>query len=69
MIGGPLIPKIYRAKDRTFFLFSWESLREVTGSSAIGVVPTASQRAKRLLAIGRPDLRSPDHRHLSRFHR
>ncbi len=45
-VGGPLtIPKIYRAKDRTFFLFSWESLRASTGSSAIGVVPTAAQRS------------------------
>ncbi len=45
-VGGPLsLPKIYRAKDRTFFLFSWESLRENSGSSAIGVVPTAAQRA------------------------
>ncbi len=46
MIGGPLsIPKVYNARDRTFFLFSWESLREVSGSSAEGVVPTAAQQA------------------------
>ena len=55
MIGGPLsIPKIYRAKDRTFFLFSWESLREVSGSSARGVVPTASQRAGDFSQLGGP---------------
>ena len=45
MIGGPVnIPRIYRGKDRTFFLFSWESLREVSGSSATGLVPTDAQR-------------------------
>jgi hypothetical protein len=38
-ISGPLsIPKLYNAHDRTFFLFSWESLRAVTGSPALGVV-------------------------------
>jgi hypothetical protein len=46
MISGPVdIPKIYHGKDRTFFLFSWESLREVAGSSATGVVPTPDERA------------------------
>ena len=45
MISGPVdIPKIYHGKDRTFFMFSWESLREVSGSSAEGVVATAAQR-------------------------
>jgi hypothetical protein len=45
MISGPVdIPKIYHGKDRTFFLFSWESLREVAGSSAAGVVPTVDER-------------------------
>ena len=45
MISGPLsIPKIYKGSDRTFFLFSWESLREVTGSSAVGLVPTDAQK-------------------------
>jgi outer membrane receptor protein involved in Fe transport len=44
-LSGPLsIPKVYNAKDRTFFLFSWESLREVTGSSAVGLVPTDAQK-------------------------
>ena len=45
MISGPVeIPKIYKGHDRTFFLFSWESLREVSGSSATGLVPTDAQK-------------------------
>jgi outer membrane receptor protein involved in Fe transport len=44
LISGPVdIPKIYHGRDRTFFLFSWESLREVSGSSATGLVATAAQ--------------------------
>jgi hypothetical protein len=44
-ISGPLsIPKLYNAHDRTFFLFSWESLRAVTGSPALGVVASLPQR-------------------------
>ena len=28
-LSGPVfIPKIYQGKDRTFFLFSWESYRQ-----------------------------------------
>jgi outer membrane receptor protein involved in Fe transport len=44
-LGGPVIlPKIYRGRDRTFFFFSWESYRQTSGQSQLGVVPTAAQR-------------------------
>ena len=42
---GPVrIPKLYNGHDRTFFVVSWESYREVQGSSQLGVVPTALER-------------------------
>jgi outer membrane receptor protein involved in Fe transport len=46
LLGGPVrIPKVYNGRDRTFFLFSWESFRQVQGSPALGIVPTPAQRA------------------------
>jgi outer membrane receptor protein involved in Fe transport len=43
--SGPVaIPKIYNGHDRTFFLTSWESYRGISGSSNLGVVPTALER-------------------------
>src|SRR5260370_37334576 len=45
MASGPvLIPKLYHGRDRTFFLFSWESFRQRQGDSRLGVVPTDAQR-------------------------
>ena len=45
-LGGPVfIPKVYNGHDHTFFLFSWESFRQTQGSSNLGLVPTAAQRA------------------------
>lgn len=42
MIAGPLIiPKLYSGHDRTFFMFSWESLRNPYSTTALGTVPTA----------------------------
>lgn len=45
-IGGPvLIPKIYNGKDRTFFFFSYEGLRESRASTTSNlIVPTAAER-------------------------
>ena len=44
-ISGPLtIPKLYNGRDRTFYLVSWESYRQVSGSNSIGIVPTALER-------------------------
>ncbi|MBY0507936.1 MAG: carboxypeptidase regulatory-like domain-containing protein [Bryobacteraceae bacterium] len=39
-VTGPLrIPKLYNGKNRTFFLFTWESLRLVDGKTQRGIVP------------------------------
>lgn len=44
-VSGPIsIPKLYRGQDRTFFVVSWESQRQVSGSSSLGVVPTTLER-------------------------
>lgn len=44
-IGGPIyIPHIYNGHDKTFFLLSEESYRQVSGSNEIGVVPTLLER-------------------------
>jgi outer membrane receptor protein involved in Fe transport len=44
-VSGPVvIPKVYNGRDRTFFLFSWESYRQTQGQTRLGVVPTAAQR-------------------------
>jgi outer membrane receptor protein involved in Fe transport len=48
-IGGPVwIPGVYKGRDRTFFFFGWESIRQRnTNSSAaivIGRVPTLNER-------------------------
>jgi hypothetical protein len=44
-ISGPLnIPKLYHGRDRTFYLVSWESYRQIEGSNSLGVVPTALER-------------------------
>ena len=39
-VGGPVyIPKLYNGRNRTFFLFTWESLRVVDGKTQLGIVP------------------------------
>ena len=45
-IGGPLsIPGLYRGKDRTFFFVSYQGTSRLKGSTFIGTVPTAAERA------------------------
>ncbi len=45
-VSGPItIPKIYNGNNRTFFLVSWESYRQVQGSNSIGIVPTPLERS------------------------
>ena len=40
-LSGPVyLPKLYNGRNRTFFLFSWESYREINGDNRLGVVPT-----------------------------
>ncbi|MCS7023286.1 MAG: TonB-dependent receptor [Bryobacteraceae bacterium] len=44
-LHGPIVlPKLYDGHNRTFFLFSWESFREVLGQSRIGRVPSVLER-------------------------
>jgi Carboxypeptidase regulatory-like domain len=41
MISGPVVlPKIYNGRNRTFFLFAWDSLRQIDGSAERALVPT-----------------------------
>lgn len=41
MVNGPVyLPSIYDGRDRTFFLFSWESYRQINGENRLGIVPT-----------------------------
>ena len=41
-VSGPVfIPKVYNGHDHTFFLVSWESLRQISGSTQRGIVPQA----------------------------
>ncbi len=44
-VGGPVyIPHIYNGHNKTFFLISTESYRDVAGSNSITVVPTLLER-------------------------
>ncbi|MCU1247892.1 MAG: hypothetical protein JWQ49_921 [Edaphobacter sp.] len=44
-IGGPvLIPRLYDGRDRTFFFFNYEGVRQNTPQTIIDTVPTALQR-------------------------
>jgi hypothetical protein len=46
VISGPLsIPKVYNGHDRTFFMFSWESLRNPYEVSYLGTVPTVLEKS------------------------
>ncbi len=40
-VSGPVVlPKLYNGRDRTFFLISWESLRQISAATQLGVVPS-----------------------------
>src|SRR4051794_21652058 len=44
-LGGPLsIPKLYKGKNRTFYFFAYEGLRQNSFSSFTGTVPTDAQK-------------------------
>jgi hypothetical protein len=44
-LGGPLtIPKLYHGKNRTFYFFAYEGLRQHSFSSFTGTVPTTLER-------------------------
>ncbi len=43
--GAPVyLPKIYNGRDRTFFFFNYEAIRQLDGRTYIGAVPTLKQR-------------------------
>jgi outer membrane receptor protein involved in Fe transport len=59
-VSGPIvIPKIYNGRNRTFFLFSWESLRQISGSTQRGIVPLpqmlSGDFSRAVDAFGRPE--------------
>src|SRR5262245_46566844 len=40
-VSGPVVlPKIYNGSSRSFFLFSWDALREINGNAERALVPT-----------------------------
>lgn len=44
-VGGPVvIPKLYSGKDRLFFMFNYEGLRERKGLTQVGIVPLTENR-------------------------
>ncbi len=44
--GGPVyLPKLYNGRDRTFWMFTWEGLRERVPFPTTASVPTAEERA------------------------
>ena len=40
LTGPVVLPRLYNGHDHTFFLFSWESFRETSGSPTSSTVPT-----------------------------
>ncbi|MBM3727161.1 MAG: TonB-dependent receptor [Acidobacteria bacterium] len=41
-VNGPVrLPKLYEGRDRTFFSFSWDALRAITGKTQRGITPLA----------------------------
>ena len=45
-LGGPVdIPKVYKGRDKTFFFFDYEGLRQGSATTLTTTVPTAAQRA------------------------
>ncbi len=45
VLSGPIwIPKVFDGRNRTFFMFSWESYRDVTGNLRLSRVPTELER-------------------------
>ena len=65
-IGGPVyLPKLYRGKDRTFFFFNYEAIRQLDGRSYVDsppgcrtIVPTTCSSAISILPFSRRPRRS-----------
>ena len=59
-LTGPVrLPKLYNGRDKTFFLVSWESLRQIGGSTTRGIVPQPQMLrgdfSKAVDAFGKPE--------------
>ncbi len=51
-VGGPIwIPKIYNGKDRSFFFFAFEGLKDVFPEPGLFTVPTQAQREGNFSAL------------------
>ncbi len=46
-IGGPVFLPKYSGKDKTFFFFNYEGLRQRQGTTTLNIVPTAAQTVRR----------------------
>jgi len=58
-LSGPVfLPRLYKGRDRTFFLITWESLRLIDGKTQRGIVPQLEMRtgdfSRATDAFGRP---------------
>ena len=57
-VGGPVyVPKIFNGRDKLFFFFAWERLKDSTPASTLTTVPTAAERTgdfSQTLAAGCP---------------
>ena len=58
-VGGPvLLPKLYDGRNRTFFLFTWDTVKSVDGKTQRGIVPTPEMLngdfSKAVDALGKP---------------
>jgi hypothetical protein len=57
-VGGPVvIPKLYDGRNKLFFFFAWEGLKDSTPATTITTVPTAAERTgdfSQTLAAGCP---------------
>lgn len=59
-VGGPAtIPHLYNAKDRTFFVFSYEHYHEVSPMPTLTSVPTVAERNGDFSAAGEPTIYDP----------
>jgi outer membrane receptor protein involved in Fe transport len=57
-LSGPVrFPKLYNGRDRTFFLFSWESVRQNAPSPMLSVVATLAERQGNF--AGLPAIKDP----------
>jgi len=57
-VGGPVVvPKVFNGRDKVFFFFAWEGLKDSQPLTDLATVPTAAERAgdfSALLAAGCP---------------